>query len=244
MLTETTLNLQEARIRYLSSGEFQARPYSTRSAYRGDINRFVNSIGDLEVNSIDMVKEYLDSLEKEGLSLGTIRRHGVSISGFLRQTGIAGRNFGRIYIAQQGKKESDVKLLTKPQVDQLLELSKVKPRLPALITLALHTDIHIANLLDLSSDDIIWDQNQITIRAGNGLRIIAQEDAVELIRKYIQDQEREGPLFKRKGEVWVPDPIYRQTFWRSLREYGYKMYLPFPLTYKVLRATHKELYPP
>ncbi len=226
---------------------------ATIEAYGRDLASLVDSIGDREVEKIDVpaLRDHLAALEASGRAASTRARALSAISRLLA------------YLRAEGQLSSDpVADLSRPKrgrkVPRVLSLEEVRAlvRAPdetplgvrdrALLELMYAAGVRVSELTGLRLDDLHLAQRTCTVE-GKGRRqrlAFLGEPAIAWIERYLEEVRPRWVRDPGVAQVFVSrrgTGLTRQAVWYRIRHYARKLDLTHKLTPHVLRhsfATH------
>ena len=228
---------------------------NTLQSYKRDLKQFKRFLEDCEVpyNRVDedVMKEYIEDLEKMGKKPSTISRCIASIRSFFQ------------YVLRKGKVKKDPtksiqspkiekripSVLTSREVELLLEQPKdidLKGiRDKAMLEFAYATGMRVTEIISLDIEDVNFEQGYVNCQKANKQRTIplgkmslkALKEYVDEARNILIKDEEEQALFVNiNGQR-----LTRQGFWKIIKYYKEQAHITKDITPHVLRhsfATH------
>ncbi len=210
---------------------------STVSAYRRDLRRFCDFLGECARASIvrcnsDDVADFLAQCGQEGESTRTRARRLSSIRGFFRYL----KQVGRIDEAPTATMKGRMvpvrlpKVLSESDMEKVLEAGrsggKARRRAGMLVELMYATGLRVSEALSLKMAHLGLDEGAIHVesgKGGKGRKVPVPESTVEKLRLYV-DEVR--PLIAADWSTpyvfptRTGGPLSRQAAWRDLKDLG------------------------
>lgn len=223
---------------------------NTELSYRRDlakVERYLAAQGVSEVSQItpELLKVYVDSLEKQKFAPASISRNIASIKAFfhyLTKEGIVDEDISESLKAPKIEKklpeimsmEEVVRLLEQPGANTPKEI-----RDKAMLELLYATGIRVTELITLKLSDVNFSMNFIVCRDRSKERVIPYGNAAkEALNRYLKEG-RNALLEDRDTDILFVNcsglPMSRQGFWKLIKYYTRKAGITADITPHTLR---------
>lgn len=223
---------------------------NTELSYRRDlakVERFLAAYGVSEVSQItpELLRAYVDSLEKQKFAPASISRNIASIKAFfhyLSKEGIVYEDISESLKAPKIEKklpeimsmEEVVRLLEQPGANTPKEI-----RDKAMLELLYATGIRVTELITLKLSDVNFSMNFIVCRDRSKERVIPYGNAAkEALNRYLKEG-RNALLEDRDTDILFVNcsglPMSRQGFWKLIKYYTRKAGITADITPHTLR---------
>lgn len=223
---------------------------NTELSYRRDlakVERYLAAQGVSEVSQItpELLKAYVDSLEKQKFAPASISRNIASIKAFfhyLTKEGIVDEDISESLKAPKIEKklpeimsmEEVVRLLEQPGANTPKEI-----RDKAMLELLYATGIRVTELITLKLSDVNFSMNFIVCRDRSKERVIPYGNAAkEALNRYLKEG-RNALLEDRDTDILFVNcsglPMSRQGFWKLIKYYTRKAGITADITPHTLR---------
>lgn len=220
---------------------------NTISAYHNDLTQFLHHLESLGVaawseTTQDAIQDFLRSLKDKGLSASSAARKLAALKTFyhyLQQTSVIEEN-PAVSLERPKTGRYLPKVLTRPEVDQLLNQSGLAPRERAILELLYSGGLRVSELTRVNISDVNLHEGHLRMAGKDSReRIIPLSEtaiqAIEVYLKQVRPTQKSRPQERALFLNYAGRRLSRQCIWKIVKEGARTAQIALDITPHTLR---------